>query len=50
MFIRSEKSKPHFWEPYNQMWNRFPPYLLGILIGWILHITKNKTITVNKVY
>ena len=34
---------------YIQMWTRFPPYLAGILLGWILHQTRNISIVINKV-
>ncbi len=28
---------------------RCPPYLIGILLGWILHKTKNSNVYLNKV-
>ena len=34
---------------YVQTWTRAPPYILGILLGWLLHITKKKKIEFNKV-
>ena len=34
---------------YVQMWTRFPPYLVGILLGYLLHHTKNKKVVINKV-
>ena len=35
---------------YIQTWTRAPPYILGILLGWLVHTTKNKQIKFNKVY
>lgn len=41
---------PHFYgDYYVQMWTRFPPYLFGILLGWILYRTKNSKVNMNKV-
>ncbi len=34
---------------YSQVYTRIPPYLLGILLGWIIHITKNKNFNINRV-
>ena len=34
---------------YVKPWNRFSPYIVGILLGYILHITKRKTIKLSKV-
>ena len=31
------------------MWTRLPAYLVGILLGWILHRTKDLTIFINRV-
>ena len=35
---------------YVKPWNRFSPYIVGILLGYILHITKRKTIKLSKVF
>lgn len=34
---------------YLQTYTRFPAYLLGILLGWILDRTRNKKLIINKV-
>jgi hypothetical protein len=35
---------------YVKPWNRFSPYIVGILLGYILHITKTKPFKISKVY
>lgn len=43
-------SNPHWYSDYYvQMWTRFPPYLFGIILGWILHRTKGSQLKMNKV-
>ena len=43
-------SNPHWYQNYYvQMWARIPPYLFGIILGWILHRTKNAHLKLNKV-
>lgn len=34
---------------YYQTYARIPPYLIGILLGWVLHIAKDREINMNKV-
>ena len=34
---------------YVKPWTRAPPYLVGIWVGWYLHITKNSSIRMSKV-
>ena len=44
-------SNPHWtFGYYVTAWPRFPPYLVGILFGWILHQTKNTKIIISKVF
>ncbi|XP_046631169.1 nose resistant to fluoxetine protein 6-like isoform X3 [Daphnia pulicaria] len=33
---------------YMETFSRIPPYLIGILLGWLLHMKKNKKITIHK--
>ena len=41
---------PHYGDDYySQMWTRFPAYLVGILLGYLLHHTRNKKVVLNKV-
>ena len=41
---------PHYGDDYySQMWTRFPAYLVGILLGYLLHQTRNKKVVLNKV-
>jgi hypothetical protein len=35
---------------YVKPWCRFSPYIVGILLGYILHITKTKQFKISKVY
>ena len=49
-FFSIEMRNPHRTPKYYiPMWTRFPPYMVGILLGYILHQTKNNTIKINKV-
>lgn len=42
--------KPHYFDDYYiQMWARSPPYILGILLGWILNCTKKSKVEMSKV-
>lgn len=42
--------KPHYFDDYYiQMWARLPPYILGILLGWILHRTKKSKVEMSRV-
>ena len=34
---------------YSKPWCRFQPYLIGILLGYLLHKTKNKDVEISKV-
>lgn len=34
---------------YLKPWNRFSPYIIGILLGYALHITKSKPVKISKV-
>ena len=34
---------------YVKPWNRFSPYIIGILLGYLLHRTKGKQIKISKV-
>ena len=34
---------------YVKPWCRFSPYIIGLILGYILHISKNKPIKLNKV-
>ena len=34
---------------YVNTFARIPPYLIGILFGWLLHKTKTRTFQMNKV-
>lgn len=43
-------SNPHWtFGYYVTAWPRFPPYLIGILFGWLLHQTKNTKIIISRV-
>ena len=43
-------TNPHFNDDYYlQMWTRFPPYLIGILLGWMLHQTRRSKVVMSKV-
>jgi hypothetical protein len=47
---RNDMNNPYyFYGYYASLWTRFPPYILGILLGWILHLTKNTQIKFKKV-
>ena len=43
-------NRHYYSDYYYQMWTRSPPYLIGILLGFLLHQTKNKKIFINKVH
>ena len=43
-------NRHYYSDYYYQMWTRSPPYLIGILLGFLLHQTKNKKILINKVH
>lgn len=45
----TEESTTSYYYYYIQMWTRAPPYILGIVIGWLLHITKNNQVKMSKV-
>ena len=51
MNIRSDSTKvdEFFKYHYLQTHSRIPPYIIGILLGWILHQIKNKNIYINGV-
>lgn len=34
---------------YIKPWNRYSPYIVGVLLGYLLHITKSKQIKLSKV-
>ena len=34
---------------YYQTYARIPPYIIGILLGWILHNVKDRKININRV-
>ena len=34
---------------YVKPWNRFSPYIIGIILGYLLHITKKKPVKLNSV-
>ena len=34
---------------YFKFWTRAPPYMVGIFIGWFLHVTKGSSMKINKV-
>lgn len=36
------KANEYFRDHYMQTYARFPPYLIGILVGWILYNTNQK--------
>ncbi|XP_059352860.1 nose resistant to fluoxetine protein 6-like isoform X2 [Daphnia carinata] len=45
----TDTSNPYsYYGYYVQTWTRFPPYILGIMLGWLLHKTKNRTLKLNK--
>lgn len=45
----TDTNNPYYYYGYYvQIWTRFPPYILGIMLGWLLHKTKNRTIKLNK--
>ena len=52
MFVRSEISKidDYVLNHYMETFSRIPPYLIGILLGWHLHMRKNEKIRIHKVY
>ena len=35
---------------YIKPWNRYSPYIVGVLLGYLLHITKTKQIKLSKVF
>ena len=49
------ETDPHFLEGYAQVgsdtyvapWNRFQPYLVGLMLGYVLHKTRGKQIAIN---
>jgi len=49
LYRTGTSDRDFFQDYYVQMWTRFPPYLLGILLGWFLYYTKGKKIKMNKV-
>ena len=34
---------------YIKPWNRYSPYIVGVLLGYLLHVTKRKQIKLSKV-
>lgn len=49
VFNSSETNGYYYYGYYVTMWTRWPPYLVGIALGWLLHITRNKQIKMTKV-
>ena len=44
-------ANPHYYSDYYvQMWTRFPAYLVGILLGYLLHQTRNKKVVLEWVF
>ena len=46
---RGEMAADYFENNYIKPWCRFQPYLVGILLGYILHCTKSKGVKIQKV-
>jgi hypothetical protein len=40
----------YFDKHYSDTSARIPSYLIGILLGWLLHKTKDRKILINKVF
>jgi hypothetical protein len=49
--VRSFKPKmdTYYDKHYTDTTARIPPYLIGILLGWLLHKTQGRKIYINKV-
>ena len=44
-----EKIGTYFEWNYVKPWCRFSPYIVGLILGYFLHITKNKQFKMNRV-
>ena len=45
--ILPDPSGTYFEWNYVKPWCRFSPYIVGLLLGYILHVTKNKAVKIN---
>ena len=45
--ILPPNSDTYFEWNYVKPWCRFSPYIVGLLLGYILHVTKNKPVKIN---
>ena len=49
IFATGEEAMDYYEWNYMKPWCRFSPYIIGLILGYILHITKKKPIKLNKV-